>query len=374
MNESFEQFHNSWNKEHLDVHEKAIIRARLQKYMVSTPMPQPQKAVPSTWSVVSVFQNFHFKMVPAALIAVLLLSSGISAAAETAIPGDFTYSVKLANEELKGFFILSDEARAEYFAERAERRLKEAEKLAQEKRLTPEAQEGLSVKLAQHVSDVKESVTQLEKEDKLEDAAAVASELEASLNAHAKRFDKIVFATQDEAGVNEVKAQVKAEAETVASVRVAVEEKVKNNERGTKTKDSAEETKLELEAVFTELAKLARGTVASTSGTSSATSTATSTASSTPTENPTFAATLSLSATPATTTETATTSTTTPAELTTSTAAVYTAEISARVEEATSAYNEGVSKLNEGKPNEAYSLFLKAKRSLKEAEVNIKID
>src|ERR1043166_10145599 len=68
----------------------------------------------------------------AAIIAVLaVLGAGASIAAQTSLPGDALYGVKVnVNEEVREAMAFSDEGKASIEADRAEERLKEAEELS----------------------------------------------------------------------------------------------------------------------------------------------------------------------------------------------------------------------------------------------------
>lgn len=121
----------------------------------------------------------------AGILIALLAGGGISAAAEGSLPGDTLYPVKVnVNEEVRAWLALSAEARAEWEAERAERRLDEAAKLAAEGRLDAETRANIEARFEAHAERVVQRAERFEESDRPIAAAEVSSRFEASLRAH----------------------------------------------------------------------------------------------------------------------------------------------------------------------------------------------
>ncbi|GEM_PF-1509334 len=389
MNESFEQFNSSWNNERLDPHEKAIIRARIQNYMAHMPVPSTIVPHVSAWSIVSAFRDFQFKVVPIALVTVLVLSSAVSAAAEETVPGDVLYFIKTSvNEGVKGALAISNESEVRFHVEVAERRLEETEQLAVENRLTPEVTADLNTRFSKHAANVKEGVKKLEEDDNLEAAISIASDFESSLTAHKTAFEKIAAAeTTPQPGLENVTLAVTAEVATVASVRKNVEEKVKMEVRPSRAKKSAAESKRTLESLFAALGELLTPEPTSEPVETEVITVATTSATTTP-----VASTIEV-AEPIThmtltgiiegesidvITLATTSATTTPVASTTGFVIPSTehasADVTVKVQAATSAYNQGIEKLSDQKYGAAFVEFERAKRLLEEAKTAVVAD
>ncbi|HEY4493373.1 MAG TPA: DUF5667 domain-containing protein [Candidatus Paceibacterota bacterium] len=94
---------------------------------------------------------------PAYLALVLLLGTGVSFAAEGALPGDALYAVKTSfNENLRGSLTFSREARANWQARIVERRLEEAAELALAGKLDADTEARLASELEEHAREARE--------------------------------------------------------------------------------------------------------------------------------------------------------------------------------------------------------------------------
>ena len=145
-------------------------------------------------------------------VIILMVGGGTSLAAESALPGDALYLVKVSvNEEVRGAFALSDEAKARLAASLAERRLQEAATLAAEGRLTAEAQAEIESRFNTHVEKFEAKANQLAARGKANAAAELSSNLEASLRAHSQIL-----------GNFEAEAKAEAETDTDTDTRVEV--------------------------------------------------------------------------------------------------------------------------------------------------------
>lgn len=139
------------------------------------------------------------------LIIALFVGGGTSFAAENALPGDTLYPVKISvNEEIRNFIAISDEARADWNARRAERRLEEAEKLAIEGRFNTETRADLESRLESHVEAFAERAEKIEAKQDTRASFEIHSNFEASLEAHERVLALIA----------EEKAEVRGEVES----------------------------------------------------------------------------------------------------------------------------------------------------------------
>lgn len=190
----------------LSAEEKTFVRSRLIAFIEALPSrsPSPTPSLLHSFTFLRFRQHLRNRLVfiPkfAPALAVLLLSvsaSGAAYAAEGALPGDFLYPLKVrVNEEARSALALSPQAKAEWEARRAERRLEEAEKLAALSRLDPEAGEAVEESFVSHAEKVNERIADLESDDEIEAAAELSSRLESAIDGH----DEVLAALADRAG------------------------------------------------------------------------------------------------------------------------------------------------------------------------------
>ena len=146
MSQKFEKLIEKIGSEYsLSTDERAKMSRVVREYMAHKPMRARQGyavSVSYTW-----FAFIH-RPLAAALVLVLVGGTGISYAAENALPGDSLYSVKTyVNEPVRVALATNAEAKAEVQIELAERRIDEAATLAAEGRLDNATQQDLTVAL-----------------------------------------------------------------------------------------------------------------------------------------------------------------------------------------------------------------------------------
>ena len=125
---------------------------------------------------------------PALIVALLVtLSGGTAAAASGSLPGDALYPIKVNfTEKVASAFHVSDEAKANWKLELADRRLVEAEKLAVEGKLDAELVADIEARFKAHEDRMRSLIDKLEAEGNIEAVARLRSNLEATLTAHAE--------------------------------------------------------------------------------------------------------------------------------------------------------------------------------------------
>lgn len=169
-------------------------------------------------------------MIAGFLALMLVLGGGTSFAAEAAVPGDVLYPVKVGmNEEIRAAFAFSAEAKAEWEAERAERRLVEAERLAAEGRLDAAAKAELEARFAAHAEKAKERIEAMQDDKTIQFAAGLLNRFEASLDAHNRLLSRIEAQVTDperQERINEIQAKVDARLDAVRNLRAEVEARV----------------------------------------------------------------------------------------------------------------------------------------------------
>ena len=205
------------------------------------------------------FLTFFLRPVPAVLLIMFFVvsGSGISFAAEGALPGDFLYPVKVAvNEEIRARLAFSDEAKTEWEAARVERRLEEAETLAEQGRLDAEILVKIEERFEEHAERMRGRLDALEAGGNIESAAALGSNFETVLNTHERILEK--FAGRD-AGTD-LSATIEARIATATPESVpdqggkgrevrSLLEKIRSKKRGVR------EVRVEAEAKVSNLAE-----------------------------------------------------------------------------------------------------------------------
>ena len=127
----------------------------------------------------------------ASFLALALLGSGVSFAAEGSLPGDVLYPVKLKiNEEIKSTLALSAQSKADWEAKRLERRLEEAEKLSVAGRLDEKAKAKIESNFEKHAEKTQARIAQLEAKADVKSASEISSKLETSLRSHGRILRK----------------------------------------------------------------------------------------------------------------------------------------------------------------------------------------
>lgn len=182
--------------------EKAGIRSRLSAYMTMRPLrgdaaSQPAKQVRGIFRLSPKLMPFF-----AVFLSLLLAGGGVSYAAERTVPGDVLYPVKVhVNEGVRAALAVNDESKAEWEAERVERRLDEARALLESKDIPSERFDDLEERFAEHEERVEATIDRIEEKKGSEFAVRFSSHLEASLAAHQAILDRLAKeADEDRAG------------------------------------------------------------------------------------------------------------------------------------------------------------------------------
>lgn len=208
--------------------ERVRMRNELSLFMTEHPARAPisvrmREAVQSYSSVFEYISVSYTRPLGAAFALVLVVGIGTSYAAESAMPGDALYAVKVGlNEKLAGALVVSETARADWNTELITRRLAEAETLVAAGALTPVAQAELQTHITTAARDFDASVVALKKSGKDESKAVAAqSKLEASFEAHEGLLATLsVQAPEKSAAVGPIIVKVKTRAAIAEASRV----------------------------------------------------------------------------------------------------------------------------------------------------------
>lgn len=134
---------------------------------------------------VGFFSAFH-RLSAAVLVVMLLAGSGISYAAESALPGDPLYPMKIhVNERLRTALARTPRARATREVQLAQRRLEEGETLATRGRMNASLREQVRRQFRMHAQEVAVQLDRLIDERDMASATEVSADFETGLRAHA---------------------------------------------------------------------------------------------------------------------------------------------------------------------------------------------
>lgn len=201
--------------------ERHELRQRLLSYMEYHPLHQAEglKTARSFETVsAGVFLKYlskgHVWGKAAGLMSVFLLVL-IPVMAENSLPGETLYPVKVRfNEELRGALASSPYQKIEWETELLERRVSEANLLADSGRLTPAVEAGVAVAIKQHSDAAKKSIDSIRTSDESEAAfaeIALVSALEVSAEMLVSKKDAGTQTSSSSAlssAVNEAKASM----------------------------------------------------------------------------------------------------------------------------------------------------------------------
>lgn len=240
----------------LEKEEKDFILSRVSEHIYKNPAQIPE--IITSPYVFRFGLSIHEKrFVPLAVILILVLFGGTSFAANYALPGEALYSVKVnLNEEVESWMALSPNANARFEAVKAERRLKEVEKLTvQKKKITPKAKAQIKENFAKNAQNVKKIVAEIEASGATSEAAEVKAEFEDKLEAHAVVLAKLVSEEEkiveiDDDGkedIKEIHALVDEHITELKSTPIEETEKSEATEEVSKETDPKIQTETSLE-------------------------------------------------------------------------------------------------------------------------------
>lgn len=172
----------------LTAEEKISGREALRSYMALTPNRTLQVSKPARFGFLRLSYAGRAAGVFAASLTLLLSAGGISYAAEGSVPGDTLYPVKVSfNEPILAAMAVSEKDRAEWSAERASRRLAEAEVLASRGALRAETRVALDADFKHFSEGAELHLAKVREEEDGDGVAAdVSAHIEGTLRAHSQ--------------------------------------------------------------------------------------------------------------------------------------------------------------------------------------------
>src|SRR3989344_895566 len=187
MNDFFSQFKDEARKIRLTTEERVALRLRL-----ASAFGRETAQIPRRSPLPSPFLIFNFRLVSSALVLALVVGSSVTYAAESAVPGDVLYPVKIhVTENFRDVVAVSDSAQVAWHTEAAERRIEEAEQLVAHGVLTEEKKIELQEKFDEHVLAAEELTDSL-KETEPEVASAIETRFDSSVSSHVAIMNYLV--------------------------------------------------------------------------------------------------------------------------------------------------------------------------------------
>lgn len=190
------------------------------------------------------------------ILIVLFFGGGISYFAESSLPGEFLYPIKIyVNENVGEAISITDNMKAGFEIRSASRRLAEIEKLAEKNKLTEKILTDSHTRFSENLARFKKISLKLEEKSK-GDVSLVRSDMQSSLEAHRELLLKIQEKNESSfAGFGEFMRYFKEELAGVSEARRSSEEKVLEGE-DTDVKSDAEESLAATERKIEETAKI----------------------------------------------------------------------------------------------------------------------
>src|SRR3989338_4267734 len=195
MENMLEKFISDARSVSLKEEEKSAMRQTLVSFVRTHPgmIGVETRQVEQRPGILQGLVSLMFKPMPLVLIIALIFGGSASFAAEQALPGDALYPVKVrVNEEVRGWVTLTPEAKAQWEARKAERRLLEAEKLVSRGEFNTQASAHIEENFEAHAQRVTERTEAFSDKENFEAAADVSARFETSLMAHERILEKLV--------------------------------------------------------------------------------------------------------------------------------------------------------------------------------------
>lgn len=201
--------------------ERLALFARVDSYVKQNPIAPKTIQNDVKWFSY-IFSNYS-RAVSFALVVFIILGGSTSLAAEGTLPGDPLYGIKInINEGIKSLFVSSSN-KADFEASRAILRLQEAEILAKNGTLSPEAKVQLEANFSAHVSQVEKNIQKYKDNGDLKKAFDASVNLESSLKAQEESLSNLRD-IQIDGNSQELSNIVEKVQETIASSSFAREE------------------------------------------------------------------------------------------------------------------------------------------------------
>lgn len=187
-----------------------------------------------------------------AIIIALVIGAGTSATAESSLPGDLLYPVKVSiNENVRAALTLSEEAEAHWRVRIVERRAEEAEHLVADGKINSEISADIQASIEEDFKAVENMISKLLTDGRHNVAFQVSSSLESTLTAHSDILTKIMVKRPDAKNdiqpiINKIKIKIDLATQSRTKAEAAEnKEALIHSETSAEGKLTATENKLE---------------------------------------------------------------------------------------------------------------------------------
>lgn len=189
------------NNERLTDTEKQMVFSRLEKFVENNPIKTPWYQKIENKIISPFNQNIfmHHKILSSAFVIVLLIGAtgGTSMIAESSIPGDTLYPIKInLNEKFQSFTATTLEEQALIEASHIEERLAEAEKLSEQNKLDDTRKTQVETLFTQNLQSTLNKVKSIDESGDSKNAKNIKIKIENSLKKHKTVIDKILEETK----------------------------------------------------------------------------------------------------------------------------------------------------------------------------------
>ncbi|MEK7460562.1 MAG: hypothetical protein AAB628_03380 [Patescibacteria group bacterium] len=173
--------------------EKASIRQELIRYAEA----HPASYVPHAKSPFS-FHMRSKRVLSGTVLLGILLGGSLSFAAETALPGNILYPIKVnINEPARGALLVSEQEKADWDMRLVERRLAEIAKLSASENTSPEVQQLAEERLAQYTDRVKKHIDKFDEQHDSEHANVTLGKFDDALRTHEQTLQRMNIEKDD---------------------------------------------------------------------------------------------------------------------------------------------------------------------------------
>ena len=345
-----EKLYEVGQKVALSFDEREALRARLLTQIDRSTRPTLSPYSPMFyWRHISVYIKPQYVSIA---LLVILISGGISVAAEKALPGEPLYQVKTSvNENVLALFAFTPQSKAQLHTELAVRRLEEVESLAISGKLDASTTASAESSINGNLAVIKNSVAQLASENNNAAAADTSSKAESSLKVHEAILNTISDGNASiNASVKDMAISVGIQTTALSLDRAAIDSKISSTTLSTEELVSQQKSAQDAIAVI-------QATLATSTST-----TATSTVSLTADFLSTTTATSTLDLASTTKAVTATTTATSTVDL-------VTAQVQNKLQQATDFLTQGNSKFDSKDYGDAFILFKQAEKAALEGQL-----
>lgn len=203
-------------------------RSQMREFLLSQVKPSPYTISTHKRSIFSYFRSFE-TAVHLTIITVFIVagtSVGLVAAAETSLPGQLLYPIKISiNEEFRGWIRSTPEQKIDWEIERTRRRLNEAAALAVQGKLNEDISLELTNNIEKHIDRANHDAQKLSQSNAGIELST-SSKLESSLKAHSVVLNAIADAGNKDESLGKIVTLADNQAEKAARNQIAAVEKI----------------------------------------------------------------------------------------------------------------------------------------------------